>query len=116
VAKTKTIQLMPSSNRQLITMTAYHEAGHAVIGWRDHNYVREGGIRIQESGDGGTDIMPLSLTPKVWRDVPRDSDLWPYWQMRAEADCCMWLAGPLSELRFQKLRGGLLRPLTDNEY
>jgi len=87
----------------LIRATAYHEAGHAAVGWYFGKPIRERGVFVDfdQPGEGsththGTLVLPLARLPEALRRSAR---------RRLRAECIEFLAGYVAENRGMKRRG-----------
>lgn len=87
----------------LIRATAYHEAGHAAIGWYFRKPIREQGVFVNfdRPGEGnththGTLVLPLARLPEALRRSAR---------RHLRAECIEFLAGYVAENRGMKRRG-----------
>jgi hypothetical protein len=92
-----------AAKRELL-VTAYHEAGHAVIAYRLNRAIREDGVQAftDAPGYGSAHVRSEAFLPiaTVIRDF--GGIAWEAWKHRAEEDIIVSLAGPYAELRFLK--------------
>jgi hypothetical protein len=99
-AKKEGWKVSPEPN--LLARTAIHEAGHAVIGLRQRDWVRERGVSIdlRNPGNGNTHIRRIECSElaAVMREL--GGAVWRNWQARVERSVIMTLAGPFAELRY----------------
>lgn len=93
--------------KDLIRATAYHEAGHAAVGWYFGKPIREQGVFVNfdRPGEGnththGTLVLPLARLPEDLRRSAR---------RRLRAECIEFLAGYVAENRGMKRRGASIR-------
>ena len=95
---------------------AHHEAGHAVMGWRYFEFVRERGIIVHTDNSGnahiGSKVWPgegdamRAVSDPDHRSLAMDALRW-----RVEADVSVSLGGPIAEKIFGYRNGIYLRPL-----
>ena len=101
----------------VLTATAYHEAGHAVVAFYQHNMIRERGVSINEDGTGqthsrkrvlgykyllaGGDELPAHFRQTFYRDIQKDM---------AESQ-----AGLVAENLYMKAHRKTARPLYTRE-
>jgi hypothetical protein len=89
---------------KLLRATAYHEAGHAVVGYRFGKRIRERGISIDRDlpGEGHTHLRQEFLFPlsQISNEM-----LARYTERRLRAECMEMLAGYASEAREMRVRG-----------
>ncbi len=106
-------------NEPSLLASAYHEAGHAVIAWRHHIWVRERGITLNDDLSGNCHVhrkaFPGLLNMFKNSNNPR---LIKGYRLDIQADVEICLAGPLAEKRFRKIRnsnGKLLFPGAEDD-
>lgn len=99
----------PRTKAELLRAAAYHEAGHAVIGWRRHNWIRERGVSIdlQTPGNGSTHIR-AQVVPEFVTAYGKDPDSLEMCCQVAtvEDEVAGLLAGPMAEMRYLGQRMG----------
>ena len=77
---------------------AYHEAGHAVIGWRHRQFVRERGLSIDRIGMGHAHVRRIVFPGEGdAMKATGDERLWKAYCLRVTAHVEVYQAGRLAE-------------------
>lgn len=98
-------------------IAAYHEAGHALMGYRYHQWARDG-VRIYRDGSG---VCTIRNDQYILGELPTakkhgDQDLIKMIWRNLEKAVNIFLAGPLAEVRFLNRRvSGLLVGADDHK-
>jgi hypothetical protein len=104
-----------------VEAVAYHEAGHAVVGWKFRNTLRSEGVFVDRDnvGAGLCDHLPVTkpyMALATFTHYRKQPEIWRHYTLAIHWEVMGLLAGPMAEKRFCKIRGsGLASGMDDTE-
>ena len=115
ILRSKSVVNTSKTKRYTLQVTAYHEAGHAVVGWRYRAAIGVNGVWVnpRKPTEGGCHHPPMRNpidADGIFQLAQERGDprIWSDYRMQIENAIEGQLAGGMAEKRFRGLRGFLL--------